>query len=259
MLTRRLPSFGLLTLLTLAVLATAVPAGAETPVESNVDSRVVLAFRVAESQLQMWVPAPWQIAPPASGPSKDANLNATFVQRLLSQNAEGKSHPASLNRVVAFNVPVKNPQTGDAGPMVIRIFATDHGGLPGPYKNSVKASIRREQTHEGANLEPGSATERWLMQSDGGTIEMEVAYQRGVPTRVKAEAKPRSAVEPSFFRLYRIDQGLDVVKSVPEGIDRTQSLRFRSTVAELAPLFDGSEQIVSVTAIPFYVRQVSLP
>ena len=41
----------------LALLPTTVYA--ETPVESNVDSRLILAFQVRDSDLQSWLPAPW--------------------------------------------------------------------------------------------------------------------------------------------------------------------------------------------------------
>jgi len=41
--------------------------------------------------------------------------------------------------------------------------------------------------------------------------------------------------------------------------DRVQSYRFRSTVPELARLFDGTEQLVAVSVIPWYAREVRLP
>lgn len=258
MVNRRIVSFTVLALI-VAAFSPCAPASAETLVESNVDSRLVVSFRVAGAELQKWIPAPWQVTPPASGPSRDANLNVVFVQRFLSLDGDGKAGAATLNRVVALAAPVKNAQTGETGPVVIRIYTSDHDALPGPYKNSVKAGVRREQTHKGEKLEAGTASDLWEMQTNGGRIEVQVAYQRGVPSRVKAETNVRSAVQPDFFRIYRVDQGLDVVKSVPAGVDRTQGFRFRSTVPELAKLFDGAEQLVSVTAIPFYIRQVSLP
>jgi hypothetical protein len=49
------------------------------------------------------------------------------------------------------------------------------------------------------------------------------------------------------------------VKSLPAGIDRVKNYRFRSTVGELQKLFDGSEQVIAVTAIPSYTRQTLLP
>jgi hypothetical protein len=59
--------------------------------------------------------------------------------------------------------------------------------------------------------------------------------------------------------MYRYDQVMDVVKSIPEGIDRVQSYQLRVTMSELRDLFDGSEQLVGIAIIPWYARQTFLP
>ena len=234
-------------------------ARAETLVENNVDSRLNLHFRVADAALKSWVPAPWQISPAPGGPAKDANLTVVLLQRLLVLGPDGKPTPGATHRTVALTVPAKNTQTDESAPMVLRVLTTDPQGVPGPYKNSVKASIRREFMLKGDGAEPGTGSEQWQMQSNGGTLEVQIAYLRGVPSRSQGQTKVFSAVEPTFFRLYRFDQGVDFVKSVPAGIDRVQSYRFRSTVPELARLFDGTEQLIAVSVIPWYVREVRLP
>jgi hypothetical protein len=120
--------------------------------------------------------------------------------------------------------------------------------------------VRREVAFKGENQEPGTSTDSWeLTDASGGTLVLRFAYQRSLPVRAKVEAKPRSAAEPDFFRIYRVDQGTEVVKSVPSGTDRLQSYEFKSTINELAKLFDGGARLVSITAVPWYVRQVSLP
>ena len=50
-----------------------------------------------------------------------------------------------------------------------------------------------------------------------------------------------------------------MLRSVPSAIDRVKRLQLRVTIADLKKAFDGSEQVVSVTALPWYVREVSLP
>ncbi len=234
-------------------------AWAETFVETNFDSRLNLHLRVSEAALKGWVPAPWQMSPAAGGPAKDANLTVVLLQRLLVLAPDGKPTPGATHRTVALVVPAKNIQTDESAPVVLRVYTADPQGLPGPYKNSVRANVRREFMLKGDGNEPGAGSEHWQMQTDGGSIEVQVAYQRGVPSRGKSDSKVYSAVEPTFFRLYRVDQGLDFVKSVPAGIDRLQSYRFRSTVTELARLFDGSEQLIAVSVIPWYFREVRLP
>lgn len=196
-----------------------------------------------------------------AGPSKGANLFVVFIQRLLSQTPDGKpSASGGTDRAVALVVPAKHAQTGEESAFVTRIYTTDHGGIPGPHKNSVKADVRRELVLRGENLAPGAGSDHWEMkEASGGTIVVRLANQRSLPALARTEQKPRSSVDPNFYRIYRVDQGAEVVKSVPAGVDRLQSYEFRSTVPELSKVFDGSSQLVSITAIPWYVRQVSLP
>ena len=49
------------------------------------------------------------------------------------------------------------------------------------------------------------------------------------------------------------------MKSTPVGIDRVRTYQFRVSVPELRPLFDGTERLVSIVVLPWYVRQVFLP
>jgi hypothetical protein len=241
-------------------LPSASPASAETLVQTTLDSRMVVHFRVNPTELERWLPAPWQSNPVATGPSKDANLVVSFIDRLLDQNAEGKHAEVPAYRAVSVSVPAKNPQTGDSGPLVMRIFNSAPTGVPGFYKTAVQATIRREQTLKGVGVEPGTATDWWEMRDGkGGTMELRVEYTRGAPTRAKAEAKPRSGSDPAVWRIYRIDQAQDVIKSVPAGIDRVANLSIRVAVPEMSKMFDGSEKLISLTAVPFYTRQTVLP
>jgi hypothetical protein len=65
-------------------------------------------------------------------------------------------------------------------PFLIRAFDANPQGVPGPYKGAVAATIRREATVQGANLEQGTGSERWEMRdSGGGVIELRFEYQRG--------------------------------------------------------------------------------
>jgi hypothetical protein len=102
--------------------------------------------------------------------------------------------------------------------------------------------------------------ERWSMkEGKGGSLDMLIQYQRGTPVRTQLEAKPRSGIDPATWRIYRIDQSVDVLRSVHGGTDRVQKYELRITVPELSPLFDGSEQLIAVTSIPYYTRQTFLP
>jgi hypothetical protein len=233
--------------------------GAETAVGFNFESRTVLALRVG-AEVQSWLPAPWQVDPVASGPSKDANALLIFINAWAAQDPEGKPTATPIDRRVALAIPGKHPQTGESATFVARVYTSNPNGAPGPYKNSVPVTVRMEQTLKGSGLEPPSGSEVWeVRDAGGGTIDLRLQYQRGVAARVKAESKPRSAVDANFFRIYRVDQGLDVVRSVPTGVNRVQQYSLRVTIPELRKIVDGSEQLVSVSLLPWYVRQVSLP
>src|SRR5437867_11636786 len=100
----------------------------------------------------------------------------------------------------------------------------------------------------------------WTVRdSAGGVVELAFDYTGGLPARSKSESKVYSAVEPTFFRIYRGEQGADVVKSVPANIDRVQNFKLTIGIEELRTIFDGSETLFAATMVPRYVRQASLP
>jgi hypothetical protein len=122
------------------------------------------------------------------------------------------------------------------------------------------ATVTREQRHRGTNQEVGVVDDSWeIRDARGGMIELMVQYQRALPSRGKQELKIYSAVEPNFFRIYRVESAADIVKSVTMDINRVQKYQIRITVPELGKLFDGTEQLVGVIVYPLYLRQVFLP
>jgi len=236
------------------------PCWAESLFQSTVETRLVVALRVGQAEVQKLVPPPWQVMPTPGGPLKDANLFVVFIDSFLVQDAQGKPDGRGVNRVVPFAVPAKHTQTGEMATVIIGGFMANLGDVPGPYKKYVGATIRREQTYKMANLESGVIEDFWeVRDTRGGSIELRVQYQQGFPLRAKSEQKIFSAVEPSFFRIYRTDTATDIAKSVPAGIDRMKNYQFSIVVPELNKLFDGTEQLVGIAAIPLYVRQIFLP
>jgi hypothetical protein len=233
---------------------------AETLVQQNVDNRISLAFRVPESRLRAWLPTPWQANSVSAGPSKGANISVSFIDQLLSQDAEGKLLAGGTNRIVGLSVPAKHAETGETALIVIRLYTANPQYVPGPYKNSVQTRIQREAMVKGADLEPGVGSEVWSVQdASGGRLDFRLEYERGIPSRAKSEVKPHSSIDPNFYRIYRADEGIDVVKSVSAGINRVHSYTFQTTIQELSSLFDGTEELMTITIRPWYVRQVFLP
>jgi len=140
---------------------TSAPAFAQKPVQTNVDQRVVVAFRVPETALKGWLPQPWEPNPIAAGPSKDANLLISFIDRLVNHDADGKLIATGVDRVVSIAIPARNPQTGETAPFAVREFNANVQAVPGPYKTAVPASITRQGTFAGTGLEAGSGSDGW--------------------------------------------------------------------------------------------------
>jgi hypothetical protein len=231
---------------------------AETLVENTLFFRTYLAFSVDQKAVQEWIPTPWKVVSTPKGPFKGTNLYVIFTDIFLLQDAEGKPDKGGTFCYAVIVAFCKNPQTNEVAPFVMRIY-WPHDGI-GAYKNAVKATVSREATIKGGTPKSGSGSEIWKVQdSAGGIMEFRMDYQRGVPTRTKREIKPRSSVEPDFFRIYREDYAGDLVKSIPVGINRVKYYRFRSTIPELRKMFNGSEQLIGIYVNPCRVRQVFLP
>ncbi len=253
--------------ITLSALALVLIAGShvaahaqgERHVETMLQNRVILTFKADAQEVQRWLPAGWQPEPIPAGPSKDSNLIVLFVEKVLAQDAQGKpAGPTSRN--VTLVVPARNAASGESSPLVIRTYESDPKDLPGFYKAAVPASVEREHSASGSGTKPGRASERWSMKDEkGALIELALEFERGTPARVKQEMKPRSAVDPATWRIYRQEQALQVLKSTAVNVDRLKQYRFEVKVPELEKLFDGKEQLVSVIDVPWYSRQTFLP
>src|SRR5439155_1862142 len=108
-------------------------------------------------------------------------------------------------------------------------------------------------------MEPAAVSERWEVRAQsGGTVTLALDYTRALPARAKTEAKIYGGPDPNFFRIYRVDAGNDVLRSVPSSVDRVKKVQLRVTIPDLKKAFDGSEQIVSVTPFRGYFRGLPL-
>ena len=234
-------------------------ASSDTKVGSDVNVRTVVSVKVADAEAQKLLPPGWQVSPVPSGPSQGANLTFVFIDELLNQAPDAKPRSNTIRRL-AMVVPAKNGTSGAAGPNVVRVLTTNPQELPGPYKTSAPVSLRLEQSIKATDMESATVSERWeITDRSGGSIILALEYARGVPARSKSEAKIYGGPDPAFFRIYGVDQGADLLRSGPAGIDRVKKLSLRVTTADLKKAFDGSEQIVSIMALPWYLREVSLP
>ncbi|UQR63118.1 hypothetical protein LRP30_41445 [Bradyrhizobium sp. C-145] len=225
---------------------------AEKLISTNLDTRTVLAFRVPNEVVRKLLPAGWELDAAPDGP----NLRVVFANNLLVQDAEGK---ASENlRVVTLTAQAKSSTEEKAG-IALGGFLSAAAAVPGPYFNYSAASAVFSQ-RVGVNGAGKSVIEEaWEFRgSEGDALDLKIQFERGPLARVKANTKTYSSSKPDFFRIYRIEQAVDVINA-SSGRNRLAQMALKASGPLFGSILDGSEQLVSVTSIPYYARQIYLP
>jgi len=243
-------------LVVLLVLA-ATPAVAQEKMSAvDLSARTAMAFKVNDGALQKLLPAGFEMNPVAAGPGKGANLAITLIDYLMAQDPEGKPLPARTT--VAINIPSKKTATGEAVGLVIGGFILE-AGAPGAYFNfgPSKISVNRQSN----NVDGKSVIdETWNVKgNDGSTLEVVLQFERAALTRGKVEAKIYSGAKPDFYRVYKFEQATDVVRSSAMGVDRATKFSIKASGPKFAPLFDGTQQVMSITSVPYYSRSIYIP
>jgi len=229
---------------------------AQTPVERYVEVRTVLGFRVSPAAAQSLVPAGWQPVQLA-GPTQGVNLNVILTERVLRETSDGKPIDGGRSRSVIFVVPAREAAGPGRGAMVALVLAPPPESVPGAYGVAVRSEIEMTRSrHFGAGGETGAETWSVVTNKDD-RLEVEAKYTRATPVRQVMESKVYAG-STGGYRIYQTDQGVDVMRGI--GVtDRVQSIVFRTSGPRFARIFDGSEQLVSVSAVPWHVRNVSDP
>lgn len=239
-----------------AWLAGASSTAAQTVTEWSTETRVALSFHVNDTVLARHLPAGWTSAPSTVATNRGANLTVTFVDRLFVIDAQGKPFRTGTSRYIVFGAPAKNA-AGESNTVIITGISPEGAGAYGVYITATTS--RAERASRAKEEEGGRSEERWkFAAATGEKVELELAFRRGTPVKSHVTAKIRSALRPELTRTYAIDQVVDVVHglSMP---DRVDALKFKATGPAFAALFDGREKLLSVTSIPWYVREVSVP
>jgi hypothetical protein len=258
MTTSRRAAFGISTAALLAVGLVGPATAEEKLVATYGEERTILAFKVPDAAVQKLLPEGWEAAPVPAGPSKDANLIVNFIDWLTVQNPDGK--PGETGRIAALVVPARKNGSEAGVPMVVAGLVSAPSFVPGPYGTFAlaKVTVDRHIHTDAAGASLGE--EAWEFKGDKGeSIELQLKYARGVAVRSKTEAMVHSAIKPDFYRIYRIESANDVVRSSATGVDHAQSFAFKASGGQLSQLFDGSEKLISITSLPWYSRQVTLP
>jgi hypothetical protein len=229
---------------------------AQNATEWSSESRITLAFEVNPASIQGRLPSGWSLAPSSSAATRGANVNVTFMERQIVLDPQGKPVRSGTSRYAVVGAPARS-QAGQSNTIILAGLSPEGIGAYGVYTPAITAALQR--TTDGSGEEFARVQETWeLAGQNGDRLSLRVVYRRGPVTRGRAETIVRSAKRPDFQRTYRIDQATDVVRSANTP-DRVEQLAFRAEGPSFASMFDGSEKLVGVTVVPYYVREISIP
>jgi hypothetical protein len=236
------------------------PAYAETFVENSAEVRLQLDFQVSDSSIKKVLPAGWETDVATSGGAKDCNLRMIFVDRVAITGPDDAAKATS--QFVYLEVPVKNPAAGLAGRMVIAGLTANPKDAPGPFKvYQAAASYRVDRTTAAKSGQPVEISEDWdFTGANGAHMGLHLKYERGIARKGGSEIKLFSGADPNFYQIVRISQGLDPMRNVTvPARDLVKGFSYQASGADLAPLFDGKEKVISIDSIQWHNRAISLP
>jgi hypothetical protein len=236
-------------------------ARAQTLIEQSAEVRMQLDLAVSTAALKALLPSGWEPFVATSGPAKDCNVRLIFVDRVDITKPDGA--PAGTEQMVYFASPIKKTGSNEmAGQMVIDGITSNTKNAPGPFKvYQAATSYRVERSSHAAAGGPIENEETWdFTGADGEHLTLHLTYERGVARKLAAETKFFSAADPHSFQIWKIDQGLDIMRNATVPVkDRVKTFAFKASGGRVAKLFDGSERVVSVDALHWYNRAVSSP
>lgn len=240
------------------LMASSVQAQTSLPnqTEWSAESRTVLAFRVNPAALQRVLPEGWTSAPSTVPATAGANLTVTFMERVVVLDPKGAPVGSGTARYAVMSAAARNA-AGQQNSIIVGGMSTQGLGVYSVYVPAASTSLERTVT--GSSQDQGRVRESWAFTADSGEkLSVDVTYRRGPATRTRVDSVIRSAAKPDFQRTYHIDQTTDIVRGVNVA-DRVDALAFSATGPAFRQLFDGTQALVAVTAIPYYVRDITVP
>lgn len=242
-----------------------VPARAETPIESSVETRFQLDLAVPDAAIKGFLPAGWSMNIATSGGATDCNVRVIFVDRLTVNSPDGKPVGQGSQRYVYMELPVKDAK-GDAARLVIGGIAESTSDAPGPYGNFLPASAHSMQRSVtgGSGTTSGQVieTQDWTFRAASGEfVVMHIQFERSVSPRAPiADTKFVSAKDPSIVLISRQEQVLDIKRNATtKPTDRVKEFSLQIGGGSWARIFDGSQKMLSWDHILWISRTVLKP
>lgn len=237
-------------------------AAAQTPVEHSSEVRMQLDFVVPAPALAKFLPAGWEPNIAKAGAAKDCNVRMIFIDRVDITKPDGQPATPGSNQLVYLAVPIKQTVGGTGGQMLIYGLTADPKDAPGPHGVYVHANAHRmERSTSVAAGKPTLTEEHWEFAAPSGEhMEVRLKYERAAARKTGSEVKFFSSINPGFYQIFKIDQGLDIMRNATVPVrDRVTEFSYKAGGGKIAPLFDGTERVVSIDALHWYNRSVSQP
>ena len=236
-------------------------AGAQTVVEQAAEHRFQIDFRVNDATLAKMLPAGWEPVIATQGPAKDCNLRMIFIDRMAIMGADGKAAPRATARLVYLAIPVKETASGAVGQMIIHGLtehAADSPGTFGVYQHATTAKMARTATANGGSM---TGSEDWeFAAASGERMELHVEYERGPAIKGANEVKFFFPQDTKKYQVFKTDQAIDIMRNpTTNPPDHIKKFSYKAGGGKIAPLFDGTEKVVSWDSFPWYIRTVSAP
>ena len=234
--------------------------GAQTFVEQSAEVRMQLDLAVPKEALQKLLPTGWEPAVATAGPAKDCNVRMIFVDRIDINAQDGT--PKGTNKFVYLASPIQKTGGEVAGQMVIDGITADPKDAPGTFGVYQAATdFRVDRSSHSVPGGPIQNEETWsFTAANGEHMELHLNYERGVARKMSSETKFYSAATPNTYQIWKIDQGLDIMRNATVQVpDKVKSLDLKASGGKVGILFDGTQRVVSVDALHWYNRVVSSP
>lgn len=236
-------------------------ANAQTLLEQSAEIRMQLDLAVSPQALKALLPDGWEPFVATAGAAKDCNVRLIFVDRVDITGPDGA--PVGTEQMVYFASPIKKTGSNEmAGQMVIDGITSNPKAAPGPFNVYQGATVYRvERSTHAAAVGPIENEDTWdFTGADGEHLSLHLTYERGVARKLSAETKFFSAADPNSYQIWKVDQGLDIMRNATVPVkDHVKTFEFKASGGRVAKLFDGSERVVSVDALHWYNRAVSSP
>ena len=231
---------------------------AQNVTERSVEVRTSLGFRVPAPAVQNLLPAGWTVPPGVdSSNSGKANITVTLMERLMVVDAKEQPVSSGTSRYAVITTAARNAE-GKSATFALGGISPEAPGSYDIYLPAVTAKV--ERTTEGQGIEAGRAKETWeFATAKGEKISLTLQYRRGRLTKSHSDPVIRSGRHPEFQRTYHLDQASEVLRGSSSSTDRVETISFKASGSYLSALFDGSETLLTVTSVPWYYREITVP